>query len=99
MVTIRNERGREMFEAVRPRMLTSPPVSEGDRKPLVLETVKSDDKAKMGRGPKPAPRWAGKLLAGEESLWSEDSKVVMGFAAALHQLEKSTLVSVKCSAP
>lgn len=62
-VTVRNERGREMLDLVRPRLMTSPTSSSGDRKPFVLQTVQSDDEAKLGRAPKPLPRWAGELLA------------------------------------
>ncbi|KAI5397696.1 hypothetical protein KIW84_063495 [Lathyrus oleraceus] len=36
----------------------------GDRRPFVMETVKADDKAKLGKGPsQPAPKFVGNLLA------------------------------------
>ncbi|KAG5127146.1 hypothetical protein JHK82_027981 [Glycine max] len=36
----------------------------GDRRPFVMETVKADDEAKLGRGPsQPAPKFIGNLLA------------------------------------
>jgi hypothetical protein len=55
---------QEMLDAVAHRLETAPTVSTGDRRPLVAETVRSDDEAKFGRGPKaPAPRWVGELLA------------------------------------
>ncbi len=42
-VTVRNGRGKEMLEAVRPHLKILPTVSTGDRKPFVLQTVIADD--------------------------------------------------------
>lgn len=42
-ITVRNDRGREMMDAVRPRLHTFPTVSTGDRKAFVMATVNSDD--------------------------------------------------------
>jgi len=42
-VTVRNERGREMLDLVRPRLIVTPTSSTGDRKPFVLQTVEADD--------------------------------------------------------
>lgn len=42
-VTVRNERGREMLDLVRQRLIVTPTSSSGDRKPFVLQTVQSDD--------------------------------------------------------
>ncbi|RVW96738.1 7-hydroxymethyl chlorophyll a reductase, chloroplastic [Vitis vinifera] len=38
--------------------------SQGDRRPFVMETVKADDNAKLGKGPsQPAPKFIGNLIA------------------------------------
>jgi hypothetical protein len=42
-VTVRNERGREMLDLVRQRLIVTPTSQSGDRKPFVLQTVQSDD--------------------------------------------------------
>jgi 7-hydroxymethyl chlorophyll a reductase len=42
-ITVRNERGAEMLRLVRDRLEESPPVSSGDRRPFVLQTVLADD--------------------------------------------------------
>ncbi|KAM5553430.1 hypothetical protein ABKV19_025578 [Rosa sericea] len=44
-------------------MTQHPQYVTGDRRPFVLETVKADDTAKMGRGPDPAPKFVGNLIA------------------------------------
>ncbi|BAT96207.1 7-hydroxymethyl chlorophyll a reductase [Vigna angularis] len=63
-VTVRNERGREMLSLVENLLEISPTISSGDRRPFVMETVKADDEAKLGRGPsQPAPKFVGNLLA------------------------------------
>ncbi|XP_050372280.1 7-hydroxymethyl chlorophyll a reductase, chloroplastic [Argentina anserina] len=62
-VTVRNERGREMISLVEKHLEITPTISTGDRRPFVLETVKADDTAKMGRGPDPAPKFIGNLIA------------------------------------
>lgn len=63
-ITVRNERGKEMLNAVRHLLEITPTVSTGDRRPFVMETVKADDKAKLGREKtKPAPRFVGNLIA------------------------------------
>ncbi|KAM5553428.1 7-hydroxymethyl chlorophyll a reductase, chloroplastic [Rosa sericea] len=62
-VTVRNERGREMLSLVEKHLEITPTTSSGDRRPFVLETVKADDTAKMGRGPDPAPKFVGNLIA------------------------------------
>lgn len=63
-VTIRNERGREMLSLVENLLDITPTISSGARRPFVLETVKADDAAKLGRGPsQPAPKFIGNLIA------------------------------------
>ncbi|XP_039134768.1 7-hydroxymethyl chlorophyll a reductase, chloroplastic [Dioscorea cayenensis subsp. rotundata] len=63
-ITIRNERGREMFSLVENLLEITPTTSSGNRQPFVMETVKADDKAKAGKGPsQPAPRFIGNLIA------------------------------------
>ncbi|KAL6185222.1 hypothetical protein ACLB2K_041356 [Fragaria x ananassa] len=62
-VTVRNERGREMLSLVEKLLEITPTTSSGDRRPFVLETVKADDTAKMGRGPDPAPKFIGNVIA------------------------------------
>ncbi|KAL1832370.1 hypothetical protein DCAR_0102372 [Daucus carota subsp. sativus] len=63
-VTVRNERGREMLNLVKNLLEITPTVSSGDRRPFVMETVKADDKAKLGKGPaEPAPKFVGNIIA------------------------------------
>ncbi|CAJ2673727.1 7-hydroxymethyl chlorophyll a reductase, chloroplastic [Trifolium pratense] len=63
-ITVRNERGREMLSLVEDLLEITPTTDSGDRRPFVMETVKADDKAKLGKGPsQPAPRFVGNLLA------------------------------------
>lgn len=63
-LTVRNERGKEMLNAVSHLLEITPTVSTGNRRPFVMETVKADDKAKYGQGSnKPAPRFVGNLIA------------------------------------
>ncbi len=42
-LTVRNARGREMLDLVRPRMEVVPAMSSGDRRQFVMQTVISDD--------------------------------------------------------
>ena len=42
-VTVRNQRGQEMLDAVRPGLQVFPTVSSGNRRPFVMQTVASDD--------------------------------------------------------
>jgi 7-hydroxymethyl chlorophyll a reductase len=42
-VTVRNGRGREMLDAVTPRLRILPTATAGDRRPFVMQTVLSDD--------------------------------------------------------
>ncbi|GBF89968.1 hypothetical protein Rsub_02674, partial [Raphidocelis subcapitata] len=64
-VTVRNERGRELLDALRAggALETAPAESRGDRRPLVMQTVISDDQAKLGTFQDPAPRWLGNVIA------------------------------------
>ncbi|XP_052189461.1 7-hydroxymethyl chlorophyll a reductase, chloroplastic [Diospyros lotus] len=63
-VTIRNERGREMLNLVKDLLEITSTTSSGDRRPFVMETVKADDNAKLGKGPsQPAPKFIGNLIA------------------------------------
>ncbi|KAF1898749.1 hypothetical protein Lal_00000651 [Lupinus albus] len=63
-VTVRNERGREMLSLVENLLEIRPTTSAGNRRPFVMETVKADDNAKLGKGPsQPAPKFIGNLLA------------------------------------
>lgn len=63
VVTVRNERGRELLESVRGAIETSPTMAAGSRREFVMQTAIADDEAKMGRGPEPMPRWLGTILA------------------------------------
>ncbi|XP_077228902.1 coenzyme F420 hydrogenase family / dehydrogenase, beta subunit family isoform X2 [Tasmannia lanceolata] len=57
-ITVRNERGREMLSLIENLLEITPTVSSGNRRPYVMETVKADDKAKLGKGPsQPAPKF------------------------------------------
>lgn len=60
---VRNERGRELLESVGPRLETTPTISTGDRRGLVMQTALADDAAKLGEGPDPMPRWLGNTVA------------------------------------
>ncbi|XP_023909464.1 7-hydroxymethyl chlorophyll a reductase, chloroplastic isoform X1 [Quercus suber] len=63
-VTVRNERGREMLSLVENLLEITSTTSSGDRRPFVVETVKADDNAKLGKGPsEPAPKLIGNLIA------------------------------------
>lgn len=62
-ITVRNARGSQMLASVSDRLLRTPPIASGDRRPLVMETVVADDEAKLGRARGPLPLWAGNLLA------------------------------------
>ncbi|WCJ24166.1 7-hydroxymethyl chlorophyll a reductase chloroplastic [Euphorbia peplus] len=63
-VTVRNERGREMLSLVKDLLEITPTTSSGNRRPFVIETVKADDNAKLGKGPaKPAPKFVGNFIA------------------------------------
>lgn len=62
-VVVRNERGSEMLGAARHRLEASATVSRGDRRALVMETVNSDDEAKLGKFRDPAPVWVGNIIA------------------------------------
>ena len=44
-VTVRNNRGKEMFDLIRDECEVTPSVSSGERKPFVMQTVVSDDEA------------------------------------------------------
>ncbi|KAL9232964.1 hypothetical protein vseg_008016 [Gypsophila vaccaria] len=63
-VTVRNERGREMLSLIENLLEITPTISTGNRRPFVMETVKADDAAKLGKGPsQPAPKFVGNLIA------------------------------------
>ncbi|XP_066352712.1 7-hydroxymethyl chlorophyll a reductase, chloroplastic-like [Miscanthus floridulus] len=63
-ITVRNDRGWEMLRLVDGLLESTPTISSGSRQPFVMETVKADDAAKLGKGPsKPAPRFVGDILA------------------------------------
>ena len=63
-VTIRNARGREMFDLVAKDMYILPTVETGDRKAFVMQTLGADDDALFGEGPeKPMPIGVGRVLA------------------------------------
>ncbi|CAL9085291.1 unnamed protein product [Musa textilis] len=62
-ITVRNERGREMLKLVEKLLEITPTTSSGNRKPFVMETLKADDKAKSGKGPQPAPKFIGNIIA------------------------------------
>ncbi|GJN15403.1 hypothetical protein PR202_gb02316 [Eleusine coracana subsp. coracana] len=85
-ITVRNERGREMLSLVEGLLESTPTVSSGARQPFVMETVKADDAAKLGKGPsKPAPRFVGNILAFLLNL-----SVNPGSAAVTSCMEKPT---------
>ncbi|CAK9184256.1 unnamed protein product [Ilex paraguariensis] len=53
-----------MLSLVKNLLEITPTTSAGDRRPFVMETVKADDNAKMGRGPsQPAPKFIGNIIA------------------------------------
>ncbi|GBG65632.1 hypothetical protein CBR_g51515 [Chara braunii] len=64
-VVVRNDRGVEMLDLVRPQLETTRTVSEGDRRAFVMQTVEADDKAKLDvdKKTKPMPRFVGNLMA------------------------------------
>ncbi|NP_001131424.1 7-hydroxymethyl chlorophyll a reductase, chloroplastic [Zea mays] len=63
-ITVRNDRGQVMLNLVAGLLESTPTISSGSRQPFVMETVKADDAAKLGKGPsKPAPRFVGDILA------------------------------------
>eukprot|EP00850_Spirogloea_muscicola_P005244 SM000023S07700 [mRNA] locus=s23:992512:997963:+ [translate_table: standard] len=70
-ITVRNEKGAEMLDLVRPMLDITPTMSSasavalhGNRRPFVMETVKADDKATLGlEATKPAPRFVGNVIA------------------------------------
>ncbi|GIL74361.1 hypothetical protein Vretifemale_4277 [Volvox reticuliferus] len=62
-LVVRNDRGQELLDIVKPRLVMTPTVSTGDRRSIVMQTVASDDEAKLGQLRDPAPRWLGNFLA------------------------------------
>ncbi|KAL8162854.1 hypothetical protein V2J09_014343 [Rumex salicifolius] len=63
-ITVRNERGKEMLSLIENLLEVTPTITSGNRRPFVVETVKADDAAKLGKGPsQPAPRFIGNLIA------------------------------------
>jgi 7-hydroxymethyl chlorophyll a reductase len=60
---VRNERGKELLDSVQERLEIQPTVTAGDRRSLVMQTVISDDEAKMGNAPEPAPLFVGNMIA------------------------------------
>lgn len=62
-VTVRNDRGREMLNLVKDRLIVKPTVSSGDRTAFVMQTLEADDKGKKGEAPDPLPKWIGTILA------------------------------------
>ncbi|KAG6544435.1 hypothetical protein Mapa_014073 [Marchantia paleacea] len=63
-VVVRNDNGKEMLDTVRDLLDITPTISTGDRKPFVMETVKADTKAKIGKEKtKPAPKFVGNIIA------------------------------------
>ncbi|KAI3859794.1 hypothetical protein MKW92_040673 [Papaver armeniacum] len=62
-IMVRNQRGKKMLNLVKNLLEITPTISTGDRRPFVMETVKADDAAKMGKGPsQPAPKFVGNLI-------------------------------------
>jgi len=63
-VTVRNAKGRALLDLIQDSLETQPAVQGGDRTALVVQTLRSDDDAKFGKGPaEPMPRWLGNILA------------------------------------
>ena len=60
-VTVRNARGKELFDSVREKCEVTPSVSSGNRTPFVVQTVVADDEAMLVAAPPGAPhvgtRW------------------------------------------
>nr|GEX05956.1 7-hydroxymethyl chlorophyll a reductase, chloroplastic [Tanacetum cinerariifolium] len=55
---------REMLNLVKNLLEITPTISGGQRRPFVMEIVKADDAAKLGKGPsKPAPKFIGNIIA------------------------------------
>jgi 7-hydroxymethyl chlorophyll a reductase len=80
-VTVRNARGKELFDSVRETCEVTPSVSSGNRTPFVVQTVVADDEATLGRGPpEPAPRAGGEragVRAGEGGAQGEGVRHVL----------------------
>ena len=86
-VTVRNERGKEMFDLIRDECEVTPSVSSGERKPFVMQTVVSDDEATLGRGPEePAPLPVGKALA-----WALEKVGPKGKEFGMYSLDYHTI--------
>ncbi|KAF6262368.1 coenzyme F420 hydrogenase [Scenedesmus sp. NREL 46B-D3] len=62
-LTVRNARGRRMLDCLGAQLQRLPAASKGDSRPLVMQTVISDDQAKLGTFQDPAPRWVGNIIA------------------------------------
>mmetsp|Transcript_8795 Transcript_8795/g.32435 ORF Transcript_8795/g.32435 Transcript_8795/m.32435 type:complete len:198 (-) Transcript_8795:115-708(-) len=62
-VVVRNEKGAEMLNLVRPELEVTDTVSSGDRRSFVMTTVVADDEAQLGRGATGMPRFLGRILA------------------------------------
>jgi 7-hydroxymethyl chlorophyll a reductase len=62
-VTIRNAKGREIFDLVRPQLVLQPTVRKGNCKPLVLQTVLQEQQAVQKKSKATLPRSIGQLLA------------------------------------
>ena len=62
-ITVRNEKGREMLDLIKERLVVTEPQSTGDRRAFVMQTLQSDDAGKRGEAREPLPRWFGTILA------------------------------------
>ena len=52
-----------MLSLIKKHLAITPTTSSGTRRPFTMETVKADDTAKMGKGPEPAPKFVGNVIA------------------------------------
>jgi len=63
-LTVRNARGREMLDLVRPHLAEWAPETSGDRQPFVEQTITADERASSPEQSSGSlPVWAGKALA------------------------------------
>nr|CAD1820940.1 unnamed protein product [Ananas comosus var. bracteatus] len=97
-ITVRNERGREMLSLVENLLEITPTVSNGNRRPFVMETVKADDAAKLGKGPsQPAPRFIGNIIAFLLNLIGpKGDHAGVGAAAAAEEMLPAAAVAEGC---
>ncbi len=62
-LTVRNDAGQEMLDSVQHRLELAPTQSSGHRDTVTMQTIISDDEAKLGKLRDPAPLWLGNIIA------------------------------------